>query len=193
MTFHILRFVQLPENPLRKHLAQLDTHLVIRVDSPNGTLDENLVFVHCDQGTKGCGCEQGEKDRVGRLVTGEDFRFNERFGSVRAELVPDLLFCFPKRKCFRLRKKVGQQNTMVIPNRIMRICGCQKVGWNKLSSLMYELVERVLAVCSRCAPNNRSGLIVYGCTGLGYRFSVRFHVALLEVVCEFVEVLVVGE
>ena len=63
----------------------------------------------------------------------------------------------------------------------------------KPGSLMNKLIERVLSICTRLSPNNRTGLVVNFIAISSDVFSVRFHVSLLEVRGESMEVLVVGE
>lgn len=58
---------------------------------------------------------------------------------------------------------------------------------------MDQLVECVLAVCTRFAPNNWAGVEVDAFAGLGNTFAVTLHVALLEVGGKTVHVLVVGQ
>jgi hypothetical protein len=97
------------------HLSELDTHLVVRVDSPNGTLDVDLVLCQCndtsisgletwqatckatptvksDQATQSLGGELLEHDRVGRLVAGKDLALDESIvlGLFRSKLLDDL-------------------------------------------------------------------------------------------------------
>jgi hypothetical protein len=40
------------------------------------------------------------------------------------------------------------------PDRIMRRSGCQEIAGDQLRALVDELVERVLAVRARCAPDD---------------------------------------
>lgn len=78
--------------PSRAHLSELDTHLVVRVDTPDGTLHVDLVLVQCDQGTQGTGSKLLEHDAVGRLVALEDLGLDESsVGSGGSELLSDLL------------------------------------------------------------------------------------------------------
>lgn len=63
------------------HFTKLDTHLVVRVDTPDSTLDVDLVLVQSDQSTEGTRVELLEHDAVGRLVSFKDLRLDE--GSVR--------------------------------------------------------------------------------------------------------------
>jgi hypothetical protein len=100
---------------LETRLSELDTHLVVRVDSPNGTLDVDLVLCRCndtsisgletwqatskatptvksDQATQSLGGELLEHDRVGRLVAGKDLALDESIvlGLFRSKLLDDL-------------------------------------------------------------------------------------------------------
>ena len=104
----VLGLIELLENVLREHLAELDTHLVWQieisalrdisewpnaltegVDAPDDALREDLVFVECDQSTEGGGSQLGEDDAVRRFVAREDFGFDERFRGVRAKLLQE--------------------------------------------------------------------------------------------------------
>jgi hypothetical protein len=81
------------------HLAELDTHLVVRVDTPDRALDVDLVLVHGDESSEGAGGELLEHDAVGGLVALEDLGLDESLvGCSRAELVPDLLLRLAERE-----------------------------------------------------------------------------------------------
>ena len=92
----------------------------------------------------------------------------------------------------------------------MRRRGRDEVGGNELRALVHELVERVLPVRARGAPDDRlraeftsasavygkwkgtyAGLVVDALAALGDELAVRLHVALLEVVRELVQILVI--
>lgn len=66
-------------------------------------------------------------------------------------------------------------------------------GRNNITYLVDQLIEGVLTICSRLTPNNWSGAVVHLLTGFGYKFAVALHVALLEVSCESVQVLIVWQ
>ena len=89
MALDILGLPELRKDVLREDLAELNTHLVERVDTPNNTLGEDLVFVECDQSTKSGGSQLGEDDAVRGFVAREDFGFDERFRGVRAEFLQE--------------------------------------------------------------------------------------------------------
>lgn len=46
VTLDIALAAQLSQNVLGQNFTQLDTHLVVRVDTPDGTLNVDLVLVH---------------------------------------------------------------------------------------------------------------------------------------------------
>lgn len=58
-------------------LSELDTHLVVRVDTPDSTLNVNLVLVHGDQSSESSRVELLEHDAVGRLVAFKDLGLDE--------------------------------------------------------------------------------------------------------------------
>lgn len=70
--------------------------------------------------------------------------------------------------------------------------GGNKVGGDEFGALVNELVERVLAVGTGSTPQDRAGLVINPVAILGDELSVRLHITLLEIIGEFVEVLVVG-
>jgi hypothetical protein len=75
------------------YLAELDTHLIIRVDTPNSTLNVNLVLVHGYQSTKSSRVEFLEHDTVCRLVALENLGLDQSgVGSGRSEFFTYFLF-----------------------------------------------------------------------------------------------------
>lgn len=72
MSLDILRFLQLRQNILREDFSKLNTHLVKRVDTPNDTLSEDLVFVKGDQSTKSGWSQFGEENTIARSVPAKD-------------------------------------------------------------------------------------------------------------------------
>ena len=108
MASHILLVTQLLQNSLGKnlhavsrckmttalaHLAQFDTHLVVRVDSPDRALHMDLVLVHCDQSSECSRRKLLEHYTVRRLVALKDLGLDKgSVGGCCAELLTDLLF-----------------------------------------------------------------------------------------------------
>jgi hypothetical protein len=120
---------ELSQNVLGEDLAELDTHLVVRVDTPDSTLDVDLVLVHGNQRTKRARGELLEHDRVGWLVALEDFRLDESsVGSGGTELFLDLVLGLTESKSsggqhdfmlfnpsvLWLSEKVGKENFVVL-------------------------------------------------------------------------------
>ena len=67
---------------------------------------------------------------------------------------------FAAQQCFCLRQAVRQELGLVIADRIFAVQRDDEIGRNDACSLVHELVERVLAVGARFAPNNgRRGVI----------------------------------
>jgi len=76
----------------KTYLAELDTHLIIRVDTPDSTLNVDLVLVHGDQSTKSSRVELLEHDTVGWLVAFKDLGLDEGgVGCCGSEFFTDLL------------------------------------------------------------------------------------------------------
>ena len=94
---------------------------------------------------------------------------------------------------FGLRQEVGNENQVVLPQRVMGLRGRQEVTRDKLGALMDELVEGVLTVGSGLAPDDRSGGVIHPFIVLGDALAVAFHVHLLEVSREVGQILVVGQ
>ena len=109
---------ELSENVLRKDLAELNTHLVVRVDTPDSTLDVDLVLVQGDEGTKGTRGELLEHDRVGGLVALEDLGLDESgVGGLGTELVLDLLLGLAEGEGLGLSEEVGEKDLVVLAAR----------------------------------------------------------------------------
>ena len=57
---------------------------------------------------------------------------------------------------------------------------CNKLQRHNVSSLMQKLIERMLTICSRFTKNYRTSNIINLFTKTVYRFSVTFHIKLLQ-------------
>ena len=71
--------------------------------------------------------------------------------------LPYLFLCLSKRERFWLRKEVTQQNPVMlrIRDRIVRRRRSNEVCRDEFGALVYELIERVLAVRASSAPDDR--------------------------------------
>ena len=94
---------------------------------------------------------------------------------------------------FGLGKEVGEELLVMVADLVVAVCRGDEVARNHLGALVDELVEGVLAVRTRFTPEDRAGLVVHALGITVNGLAVGFHVGLLEVGSEAVEVLVVGE
>src|ERR1700690_1967014 len=81
----------------------------------------------------------------------------------------------------------------MFPDRVVADGRCEEIGWDKSCTLMDKLVERMLPVCSRLAPDYRPGLISHRPSRSIDRLAIAFHVALLEISGKAVHVLVIRQ
>src|SRR5690348_4953000 len=81
----------------------------------------------------------------------------------------------------------------MIADRIVTDRGGQEIARHYLRALMYQLVERVLPVCSRLSPYDRTCLIHHRISSSVDGFSIALHVALLEVRGKPMEILIVWQ
>ena len=94
---------------------------------------------------------------------------------------------------FGLCKEVGEQLLEVVAHLVVAVGRGDEVARNHLGALVDELVEGVLAVRTRFAPEDRAGLVIDAQGVAVNGLAVRFHVGLLEVGGKAVQVLVVRE
>jgi hypothetical protein len=133
------------------YLAEFNTHLIIRVDTPNSTLNVNLVLVHGDQSTKGSRVKFLEHDTVGWLVAFKDLGLDKGgVGCCGSEFFSDLLL--------GLSECEG-------PERQYQLL----IGWGKAYSGWAKKLERRI---SWCFPPEM-GLRVW--TGARKSLNVSFH------------------
>src|SRR5690606_39318984 len=100
-------------------------------------------------------------------------------------------FAFHQRFC--LRKEVGKQFDVMITDRVMAYDRRNEIARNQFGALMQELIKGMLTVGARLAPDNRTGLIGNRVAGTIDGFAVTLHIALLEIRCKPMQVLIVGE
>lgn len=68
----------------------------------------------------------------------------------------DLLFRFTERQSLWLRKEVAEQDFMVhtTSDGVLGLDRSEEISWDELGALVNELVKGVLAVRSRCTPED---------------------------------------
>ena len=178
------------EDALREHLAELHAPLVVAVDVPDDTLDEDLVLVERDERAEGLGRELIAEERVRGLVALE--------GLERDELLVDalgraFLGRLAERERLGLGEEVRHQLVVEVADRVVRLRAADEVARDEVRALVDELVERVLAVRAGFAPLDRTRRVVDRIALLVDALAVRLHVHLLEIGREAREVLVVRE
>ncbi len=179
-------------------LTEFNTPLVVAVDVPNHALREDLVFVHGDEGAEGFRRNVVHHDGVGRLVAFEhlvrceecDFFFAL---AILAEFFLGLGERLAVHQGFGLGKEVGEQLLVVVADLVVAVGRGDEVARNHLGALVDQLVEGVLAIGTRFAPEDRAGLVVHALGIAVNGLAVGFHVGLLEVGGQAVQVLVVRE
>src|SRR5262245_30417151 len=119
---------------------------------------------------------------------------NTRCGTSQSG-VPSALTCsrLPESERLGLREYVRQQHIVMAAEPVERMCESDEVTRDEPSALMDQLIERVLAVGSRLAPVDGTGLTVHRRSSERYVFAVALHRQLLEIGREALKVLVVRQ
>jgi len=87
---------------------------------------------------------------------------------------------------------VGEQHLVVAPDGVVRFRRHQKVARDQPRALMDELVEGVLPVGARLAPDDRARRVPHRSPVPVHALAVALHVTLLKIRWETMHVLVVG-
>src|ERR1700691_6058106 len=174
----IIRSLNLGNDVLGQHLAQLDAPLIEGINLPDGALGKYRVLIERDQLAQRFWCEFFRQEDVGRAVALKDAMRNQ---PIRRPLSLYLLRCLSESQGLGLGKDVGQEHVMVPPERIESLLKTDEVTGNQPGSLVDQLVERVLSIGSRLAPVNRAGVVVDPLPFKGDMFSIAFHGELLKI------------
>lgn len=134
----------------------------------------DLVLVKSNQTTQCLGGELLEQDRVGGLITKEDLGLDKSvvLGLFGAEFLDDLLLSLSECQSLGLSKEVGEEDLVVVAERVLSLDGSQKVTRDHFGSLVDELVESMLTVGSGLSPNDGTSLVVDLVTCLGHALTV---------------------
>ena len=144
------------------------------VNAPDNTLDEDLVFIQCNQcawskniksmssperqrsQTQCRGRQQREDNAVARPIALEDFALDECLARVLSQLIPHLFLSLTESQRLRLGEEVAEQDAVMlrVRDRIVRSCGGYKVCGDKFGTLVHQLVEGMLPVCTGSTPDN---------------------------------------
>ena len=180
----------LADDLFSQHLTEFNAPLVEGVDLPDSSLREDAVLIQGDKLAERFGREFFQQNGVRRTVAFKNAVRNE---PVWRPFCFYLGGCLPKSQSFRLGKDIGHQEIVVIAERIQRFGKPNEVAGDQARSLMNELIERVLAVRARFAPEDRSCVVRDALSVKGDVLPVALHGELLQVRREAFEVLVVGQ
>src|SRR5262245_29450555 len=95
-----------------------------------------------------------------------------RYQPRRCALGRNLLRGLTKRQRLGLREQVSHQQVVMATNRVESLAETDKIGRNQLGTLVYQLVERMLAVGARLAPVDRPSLIIHAPAVKRHRLAV---------------------
>ena len=98
------------------------------------------------------GSQPFREKRVGRAIALESPVRQSQSG------VPSALtssWVFPNAQCLGLSKQVRHKQIVMITQWLQGLAEADEIARDELRSLMYELIERVLAVRPRFAPDDR--------------------------------------
>src|SRR5438874_313922 len=112
-----------------------------------------------------------------------------RHEPVRSAFGLDLIRCLAKCQRLGLCENIRQQDVVMLAQRIQWVTKPNKVARDEPSTLVNELIERVLAVGTRFTPVNWAGLIVDPGPPESDVFAVALHRQLLEVSGKSLQVL----
>ena len=90
-------------------------------------------------------------------------------------------------------KHVGDQLVVMRRQVLVRVGGDEEIARDDVGALVDQLVEGVLAIGARLAPDDRAGRLVDGLALERHRLAVALHVLLLEIGGEARQPLVVGQ
>src|SRR5581483_3896870 len=184
------RRLELWDDPAGERLAELDSPLIERVDVPDRPLREHLVLVQGDQAAEGPWVELVGQDRGGGPIAGEGPMGNE---PLRNPLGAHLIARLAERERLGLREQVGHEQVVVAADRVRRSDEADQVARDQLGALMQELIVGMLPVGALRPPDHRTRLIRDELAVEVDRLAVGFHVELLEVGGEQLEVATVGD
>src|SRR5258708_40210345 len=105
----------------------------------------------------------------------------------------NLLGSFAKGQGLSLGQQIGHQQVVVIAEGIERLAEANEVAGDQPGALVNELVEGVLAVGAGLTPDDRAGLVVDAVAFQVHMLAIAFHIELLEVSAQAVEILVIRQ
>ena len=138
--------LKLGNDLLGQNLAEFHAPLIEGIDLPDRSLGKDAVLVERNQFSQRLRRKPLGKDSRRRPVA---FKRAMRHEPLRRTRGPDFFGRAPERQRLSLREHIGQQQIVVIAQRIEGFAERNEIARDELCPLMYELVERVLPVGAR--------------------------------------------
>src|SRR3984957_5112529 len=178
------------DDALRQDFTQLDAPLIERVDVPNYALSEYGMFVERYQFAQGFWSQAFRQEGIRRTIALE-YAVGDQ--PLWRTLGFHLLRSLAKSQRFGLRANIGNQHVVMPAKRIESLRKRDEVRRDEPSSLMNQLVERVLTVGSRFAPINWTGLMPHCFPVERHMLAIALHRQLLQIGREPLQVLFVRQ
>src|SRR6185369_4357339 len=118
-------------------------------------LGEHAVLIKGHEFPKHLGSQSLRQDNIGWTVS---YEYAMRYQPVRCALCLDLFWRFPESQGFSLGKDIRQQHVMMPAQRGQRPGKSDEITRDESRALVNQLVERVLAVGSGLAAEDRPGV-----------------------------------
>src|SRR5262249_16054845 len=141
-------------------------------------LGEDAVFVQRHQRAKRARIEAFGKNYIGRAIALED---PERSLPIRHPFGLDLLLRLSEGQRLCLGELVTHQNILLAPERAERLQETDKIARDELRSLVDQLIEGMLPIRARLAPDDGARLVVHMPATQVDMLAVALHLQLLEV------------
>src|SRR4030095_9724445 len=176
------------DNPLGQYLAEFNAPLVEGVKTPDDALCKNRVLIKRDEFTQRCRCKFVGKNSVRWSVAFKNSMGHER---IRCAFSLHLFRSLTEGERLGLSEDICQQHVMLTTQRIERFVEGYEIARDESGSLMNQLVERVLSVCSGFTPVDGCGLIGDFSAVKRDVLAVALHRQLLQISRESLQVLLV--
>src|SRR4030095_14996927 len=134
--------------------------------------NEDRVFVEGDEFAERFRFQLISENSVRGAVTLED---SVRYEPLRSTLRSYLFRCLAERQRFRLSEGIRQEHVMMPANRIERSVECDEVARDESCSLMNQLIEGVLAICTWLAPVDGTCVDAHRLSIEGHALAIAFH------------------
>ena len=121
-----------------EYFAEFDTPLIEAVDAPDGTTDEDAVFVQGNQGAQ-----------TGRI---EAIQQKESAGTVARKIAMTSRVVSSQQQGLGLGQGIGEELLVVLWQAVMRLAHGDELHRDDVCALVQHLKESVLAIGARLAP-----------------------------------------